>query len=461
MRPLTYGGLQQILAKTKPEEISPGLRFGLFFKGWTEKDYKPDSRQKREALETVCKLGEGSIRLLDSLRDRQSSLASATGSEKTVIYNREVFSRAPFVTGMGLEHPLENGFCFLHPYDLPYLPGSSVKGVLRRAAEELALFEPDARDWDIVKVWWLFGFDSTSAFFSGTDGGSSDPAVIQEERERWLKSYDASLDRCDHCLAKCLASALPKKEDREQWIKSPVEFLRELPDARLKTVRQSLHIRGALQFWDVYPKPRENRLRVDVMTPHYNHYYQGDSGPQREILPPGDWGTPNPIYFLTIPEGTAFRFVIEYRPVLKPSVQNALPLKVINPLLDAAMEFAFTWLGFGAKTSTGYGLMDQPGSSQMRKEERPDATSADTSPARPGVSTVQKAQWQNVTLKWDPGKKEISCGYENNTAFTQEINLAPSSINKRLQKKGTAQANVEVELIGRRNFKIVKISEPA
>ena len=41
------------------------------------------------------------------------------------------------VTGTGIEHPLENGMAFMLPYGLPYLPGSSTKGVLRRAAEEL------------------------------------------------------------------------------------------------------------------------------------------------------------------------------------------------------------------------------------------------------------------------------------------------------------------------------------
>lgn len=36
-----------------------------------------------------------------------------------------------FVTGMGREHPLENGFAWHHTLGVPYLPGSSVKGLLR------------------------------------------------------------------------------------------------------------------------------------------------------------------------------------------------------------------------------------------------------------------------------------------------------------------------------------------
>lgn len=34
------------------------------------------------------------------------------------------------VTGMGLPHPKENGFAWMRPYGIPYIPGSSVKGML-------------------------------------------------------------------------------------------------------------------------------------------------------------------------------------------------------------------------------------------------------------------------------------------------------------------------------------------
>ena len=40
-----------------------------------------------------------------------------------------------FVTGLGREHPVENGFAWHHTLGTPYLPGSSVKGVVRSWAE--------------------------------------------------------------------------------------------------------------------------------------------------------------------------------------------------------------------------------------------------------------------------------------------------------------------------------------
>lgn len=44
-----------------------------------------------------------------------------------------------FVTGLGLGHPIENGFAWHHSLGTPYLPGSSIKGLVRHWAENWAL----------------------------------------------------------------------------------------------------------------------------------------------------------------------------------------------------------------------------------------------------------------------------------------------------------------------------------
>lgn len=369
---LTYKTLAEKIGADK--DLTPGLRFGLFFQGWDINRFEPESKGKREALEKVCVLGRNSQELLSSLRKRQGDMANTLPAQE-ILYNEEVISQSPFVTGMGLEHPLENGFSFLNPYGLPYLPGSSVKGVVRRAAEELALFEADSFGWDIVKVWWLFGFDATSAFFLQKTTGL--PKPVREEQERWLEAYKRKIEACDLDLAQALIETLPEKKEKAIWSGRALEFLRMLPAENMKTTRQALHLRGALCFWDVYPEPYKRKLRVDIMNPHYNRYYQGDPKQGGAILPPGDWDTPNPIYFLTLPAGSRFRFIVGYDPVAK------MP-KSLKPFIEkglrAAMEFAFKWLGFGAKTSIGYGLMTgtvQTDSSEVRhirKQERPDIT---------------------------------------------------------------------------------------
>jgi len=42
---------------------------------------------------------------------------------------------SPFVTGLGLDHPIDNGFLWHQTLGVPYLPGSGVKGLIRAWAE--------------------------------------------------------------------------------------------------------------------------------------------------------------------------------------------------------------------------------------------------------------------------------------------------------------------------------------
>ncbi len=45
---------------------------------------------------------------------------------------------SPFVTGLGREHPVENAFLWHHTLGVPYLPGSSIKGMVRAWIEQWA-----------------------------------------------------------------------------------------------------------------------------------------------------------------------------------------------------------------------------------------------------------------------------------------------------------------------------------
>lgn len=53
-------------------------------------------------------------------------------------YNLCLKTDSPFVTGLGREHPVENGFLWHHTLGVPYLPGSSVKGMIRAWIEQWA-----------------------------------------------------------------------------------------------------------------------------------------------------------------------------------------------------------------------------------------------------------------------------------------------------------------------------------
>lgn len=113
---------------------SPGLRFGMYLPMWNDNDWsKPKGKID---LKEVARLNSGDKAVMAALRTRQAAAAATIDSKQ--LLRIEALAVAPFATGLGNEHPLENGFSFLNPYGLPYLPGSGVKGVLRTAANELA-----------------------------------------------------------------------------------------------------------------------------------------------------------------------------------------------------------------------------------------------------------------------------------------------------------------------------------
>ncbi|RMH50793.1 MAG: type III-B CRISPR module RAMP protein Cmr6 [Zetaproteobacteria bacterium] len=116
------------------EQAPPGHRFGIYFAGWTE-GWRLADKQKQQALAGI-RLGTGDHARLDALIARQQEQAGKLGD---ALFSIVAKSTAPFVTGMGYEHPLENGFAFLNPYGLPYLPGASIKGVLRDAARDVGI----------------------------------------------------------------------------------------------------------------------------------------------------------------------------------------------------------------------------------------------------------------------------------------------------------------------------------
>lgn len=249
---------------------------------WEKNDFAA-----RDAWGRIIGLNATDRALMTALGERQAASAvHMLDGEMLAAF--DAVSTAPFTTGLGNEHPLENGFAFLNPYGLPYLPGSGIKGVLRQAARELAAGQWDAtHGWTEEAVTQLFGAEDDNA-------------------------------------------------------------------AR----------RGALVFHDVIPQVRGQKLMVEIMTPHQKHYYQDGQ-------PPHDSGTPVPIKFLTLPPETGFRFLVGCnRRMLDNSDPDLGRDDAWKPMLEAAFEHAFAWLGFGAKTAVGYGAMRRDHAAEQRRYEQ-------------------------------------------------------------------------------------------
>lgn len=273
--------------RQRPQKPLPGL--------WDKNDFA--AKKAWDAIKVLNKRDRDQI---SALATRQTALAATVAPDN--LLRLDALATAPFTTGLGNEHPLENGFAFLNPYGLPYLPGSGVKGVLRQAARELARGEwGDTHSWDEGK----------------------EERVINGQRD-W--DYP-------------IIDALFGKEDSN--------------DAQ----------RGALVFWDVIPQVKGDNLMVEIMTPHQGHYYQQKEA--AGSTSPHDSGQPIPISYLTVPPGSGFAFHVVCDLAFLGRIDPALT-ECWKTLLTAAFEHAFQWLGFGAKTAVGYGAMTRDAEAEAR-----------------------------------------------------------------------------------------------
>jgi CRISPR-associated protein Cmr6 len=343
-------------------------------RGHDQRERPVRKNNKASALAAACPLTPSDQQLMKALAQRQQAIASSLPAG--ALMRLETTAVAPFTTGLGNEHPLENGFAFLNPYGLPYLPGSGVKGVVRQAARELASGEwGDPMGW-VADETYPFGFGKELISLRLTD----------------------------------------------------VLFGRETAGG------DTGHVRGALTFWDVIPEIAGGRLTVEVMTAHQGHYYQNGESPHES-------GSPKPINFLTIPPKSKFIFHVvcdgaHLRRLAPPLAEGERWKK----LLDAAFGHAFQWLGFGAKTSVGYGSFDRVGLQTGRLRT--------TAPA------ANEATWQDAALSWRAGGGgKLTILFERKRAEVtgaeaQRLlqSLSPDLMNK--LRKGELRADVRVQLDG-------------
>jgi CRISPR-associated protein Cmr6 len=415
---------------------SPGQRFGVYLPIWTARvDQEADVRKRAEAKsregdEVAALLSRGMDTAIAALRTRDrkplaglwdkndfaarhawnevcalsaadKQIGKAMAQRQNQIFDHMPSAQglrlhatavAPFTTGLGNEHPLENGFAFLNPYGLPYLAGSGVKGVLRAAAKELASGQWDSKEWHHAE----------------------DPR--HEVRE-------------------------PEGKDGRQG-----KHLFDASDLDVLFGSEALngenHLRGVLSFWDVIPQIEGNSLMVEIMTPHQSHYYQEDAKKGAGSTSPHDSGAPNPISFLTVPPNSRFAFhVVCDTARLEHLAPDLAHQERWKALLTAAFEHAFAWLGFGAKTSVGYGAME---SEAMRQQKLKDAKARENEEReRKKELDAQRQQenaekWVGAKIKFNRANKSLSVEKDGQSAVAIQpkgeelLNTLPTDIRTKI-----------------------------
>ena len=111
---------------------------------WTLTNRKDDeaNNPKLGWIDTITDKGEevGSARQIAESAARLATLIERQGGRWEVLK-----TESRFVTGLGRSHPVENGFAWHSTLGTPYLPGSSVKGLVRAWAKLDADPKPDCR----------------------------------------------------------------------------------------------------------------------------------------------------------------------------------------------------------------------------------------------------------------------------------------------------------------------------
>lgn len=296
-----------------PVKANSGLWYDKFCDKW-EPGWKIGAAKKKEWIQTVTTTNMGYEVLLQQYVDRFTRLIETLGGK--LVFMK---TAGRFVTGLGNAHPVENGFLWHHTLGVPYLPGSSVKGMVRNW---VALAQKESVGGDI------FG----SAVNQGGERG---------------------------------------------------------------------HV-GDIIFFDAVPLV-PIQLEADVMTPHYDPYYQ------KKDSPPGDWYSPIPIPFLTVADGQKFIFALASR---------SRDLENIEQVVKWLME-ALEYAGAGAKTSSGYGRFEVDEAEtrrykQQQEERRRQEELMAMSPIKREMITdgYGEAEFiEPLTVKWLP-RIDSSSGQE-------------------------------------------------
>lgn len=309
-----------------------GLLFDKFPNAWQveksqwsfDKGFKKDHSDRGQWLKSLARRPIPAATLAEAA-ERQRKLAEAFGGQTLILKNT-----SRFVTGLGREHPLENGFAWHHTLGTPYLPASSLKGVLRA----------------------------------------------------WLRETDGEIEP-------------PDRKHKDPW-------LREDPTFECWFGTQGRV--GRFTLLDLIPL-KAPTLAVEVMTPHYGPYYQGNEAP-------GDWHDPVPITYLAVEADNSWQTAI---------IPGTTSTRTITPeerdLLAKHLIAALEFFGAGAKTATGYGRFrrDTDAEEKLHKEaekralEQEEQRKLDEETA--GMSPIATELFREARDKdWD----------HDQTAFTKE-----------------------------------------
>ena len=217
-------------------------------KACNKQDNDKEAVQYYESFYNGLKNNQTLKNLLDAKQKSQQhfcEIHEKTGYE-FISFKAEL--KSPLITGIGQTHPNEVGMVFDHTMGIPYIPASSVKGIVR-FAHMLELIKSENLE-EYTKT------DKDGEYIDESNLKTKIPAIFGGDADE-------------------------EKEGEKKTKK----------------------LKGKVIFLDAYPEKIPD-LHVDIMNPHYGDYYSDENGK----TPPADYLDPTPIKFLTVKPGTKFIF---------------------------------------------------------------------------------------------------------------------------------------------------------
>lgn len=230
------------------------------------------------------------------------------------------------------------------------------------------------------------------------------------------------------------------------------EEIRDIFGSEDKDPRNVINNRqGKVMFMDGLPN-QFPKIELDIMNPHYTYYYQGEKDNRKNLIPPGDYFNPIPIFFIAVADGQKFSFSVISRD------QGCLQ-KAKDCLIGG-----LTQLGAGGKTNVGYGYFQPPLTSKVSKldnsipEDTKEIKLEDKN--KQHSFAVEPKPYKDVILIYSPGNRSLTGNIEGKKVFVDHIedNFVPEHLLLKLKKDKKIKANIIVEPIGNA-FRILKIVE--
>ncbi len=232
-----------------------------------------------------------------------------------------------FVVGLGAAHVLETDITLHRIFGLPIIPASGLKGAARayalfKLADELGLPVLSPSEAKEEKLTPLQKLESIATVFA-----------LEDDEQKWQEALDELLQ--DERLS---SDATVRRLDLATLKEKLLPFVKVFG-----TTKQV----GKIVFLDAVPLETP-KFELDIMNPHFPQYYDKRGGDQNKPVPPADWDSPRPVFFLTVNK-TPYSFAIAART----SDANDL-----LPTAEKWLKGALKELGVGAKTSADYGYWE-------------------------------------------------------------------------------------------------------